>query len=212
MPPDHGHRGRRDRQCRDQRRLRPRPATASTSTRAWRACASRSTTPSRSARPTRLRRDRRCSATTAPTPASARPAAASSSAPDDFNPERIILDDQLGARPARPSNVGDHFTGADRRRRRLQLRQLHARGHDRRRPRVRDGLTREATTPPAPNQLAVATFNVENLDPSDAAGEVRRAGGPDRQQPAVARPDRRRGGAGQQRRDRTTAWSTRTST
>ena len=61
------------------RRLRLRPTTASTSTRASRACASRSTTPSPPARPglRQLRRDLRSSPTTARTPACARPAAAS---------------------------------------------------------------------------------------------------------------------------------------
>jgi endonuclease/exonuclease/phosphatase family metal-dependent hydrolase len=42
---------------------------------------------------------------------------------------------------------------------------------------VSGGLTREATTPAAANELAVATFNVENLDPSDGAAKFDRLAG-----------------------------------
>ena len=34
---------------------------------------------------------------------------------------------------------------------------------------VRDGVTRETTTPPGFHELTIATFNVENLDPNDGA-------------------------------------------
>ena len=66
-----------------------------------------------------------------------------------------------------------------------------------------NGVTRETTRPVAAGELAIATFNFENLAADRPAVEVRRAGLPDREQPARARPARRRGGAGQQRRRRT---------
>ena len=82
----------------------------------------------------------------------------------DFNPERVIVDDLLLATPV--VNVGDHFSGpvvgvmdysaGDFR---LQITQALTA--------VPAGLAREITLLPTANQLAVATFNVENLDPGD---------------------------------------------
>ena len=65
---------------------------------------------------------------------------------------------------------------------------------------------REVTTVAAgAGELAVATFNVENLDPGDPPAKFAALAGADREQPAVARHRRPRGDPGQQRRRRTTA-------
>jgi glycine cleavage system pyridoxal-binding protein P/predicted extracellular nuclease len=84
--------------------------------------------------------------------------------PNDFNPERIILDDAIQAMPA--VNVGDRFPGAtvgvvgySLGNFKLLVTQLPA-------P-AAGGLSRESTATAAANQIAVATFNVENLDPGD---------------------------------------------
>jgi predicted extracellular nuclease len=83
--------------------------------------------------------------------------------PSDFNPERIILDDALlaGSTPS-GVNVGDTFSGP-------------ATGVldysfgnfklllDTALTRVAGRIAKETTTPTAPGELAVATFNVENL-------------------------------------------------
>ena len=83
----------------------------------------------------------------------------------DANPERVIVDDAIVPIPG-GMNVGDHFAGS------LtgvvdynfglflvELTQT---------PTVVPGLlAREATAVPTPDQLAVGTFNVENLDPTD---------------------------------------------
>jgi predicted extracellular nuclease len=80
--------------------------------------------------------------------------------PGDFNPERLIIDDALSATPF--VNVGDEFAtdpvgvldysfGAPK----LFLTADPGR--------VDNGLVREATTPQGPQDLAVATYNVENL-------------------------------------------------
>ncbi len=82
----------------------------------------------------------------------------------DFNPERVVIDDQIV--PAAVMNVGDHYAGP------VQgvldynfgvfvleaTTPLVA---------VHDGVTPETTTTAGPNELSVATFNVENLDPGD---------------------------------------------
>ena len=83
---------------------------------------------------------------------------------NDPNPERVILDDTLAATPT--ANVGDTLTGAtvgvlDYGFGNFMLEvtttpTLHA-----------GGLARETTTAPSADQLAVATFNVENLSPVD---------------------------------------------
>src|SRR5262249_18367290 len=84
--------------------------------------------------------------------------------PDNFNPERVVLDDLLTATPA--MNVGDHYLGAivgvlDYNFGNFFLEATSIP------PVAHDGATPETTAPPAPNQLAVATFNVENLAPGD---------------------------------------------
>jgi predicted extracellular nuclease len=86
--------------------------------------------------------------------------------PDDFNPERIQLDDAIlpGSTPA--ANVGDHFSAPavgvldyDFGNFELDLTAPVTA--------VSGGLTREATSPQGAKEVAVATFNVENLDPGD---------------------------------------------
>jgi uncharacterized protein len=86
--------------------------------------------------------------------------------PDDFNPERIQFDDVLADTP--DVNVGDRFPGATvgilsydfSNFELLPLAPPAA---------VSGGLQRETTRAPRRDELAIATFNVENLDPSDAA-------------------------------------------
>jgi predicted extracellular nuclease len=84
--------------------------------------------------------------------------------PGDFNPERVFLDDALAPTPA--VNVGDHLPGAvvgvmDYSFGNYKLQVTSTPGT------LSGGLAREVTAPVAANQLAVATFNVENLDPTD---------------------------------------------
>ncbi len=86
--------------------------------------------------------------------------------PGDFNPERIILDDTILATPI--VNVGDHFSGPavgvlDYSFGNFKLNITQAITA------VSAGLTPEVTLVQGPNQLAIATFNVENLDPGDGA-------------------------------------------
>jgi predicted extracellular nuclease len=83
----------------------------------------------------------------------------------DFNPERIQLDDVLADTP--DLHVGDRIPGATvgvlsydfGNFELLPLAPVVG---------VSGGLAREATALPHENELAIATFNVENLDPSDA--------------------------------------------
>ncbi|HLO29831.1 MAG TPA: PxKF domain-containing protein, partial [Anaerolineales bacterium] len=86
--------------------------------------------------------------------------------PNDGNPERLVLDDVFVAIPA--MNVGDQLNGGV----------VGALDYNFGNfflevtsnplpPLVSGGLTQEVTTPAGTNQLAVATFNVENLAPSD---------------------------------------------
>ena len=87
-------------------------------------------------------------------------------APDDFNPERVILDDVLT--PAEPKvDVADRFA---------VVRGVMDYGFGNFKLQVTQplveidgGLQREATVPQAKDELAVGSFNVENLDPSDPA-------------------------------------------
>jgi predicted extracellular nuclease len=92
--------------------------------------------------------------------------------PGDFNPERIMLDDLFRATPA--VHVGDRFTAAasgvmtyDFANFKIAVTNALTR--------VDGGLRREVTAPAAVNELSVATFNVENLDPSDTAAIPRLA-------------------------------------
>jgi uncharacterized protein len=82
----------------------------------------------------------------------------------DFNPERIQLDDTLVAVPV--VNVGDTFTTPvegvlDYSFGNFKLNVTTAL------TRVAGPLAREVTAAPTDHQIAVATYNVENLDPSD---------------------------------------------
>jgi predicted extracellular nuclease len=83
---------------------------------------------------------------------------------NDFNPERVILDDVIADTPS--VNTGDHFTSdvvgvLDYSFGNFKLLTTSALTG------VSSGLPREATDLPADQEIAVATFNVENLDPSD---------------------------------------------
>jgi predicted extracellular nuclease len=82
----------------------------------------------------------------------------------DKNPEKILLRGVGFNMP--DSNTGDHFTtpiqgivGYDFNNFMLEVLTQPTR--------VADGVTREATVAPGPNELTIATFNVENLDPGD---------------------------------------------
>jgi hypothetical protein len=94
--------------------------------------------------------------------------------PSDFNPERVVLDDLLTSLPA--MNVGDHYVGAvtgvlDYNFGNFFVEVTSAP------PVVHDGVTPEITAVPGAQELAVATFNVENLAPSDAQAKFDRLAG-----------------------------------
>ncbi|HKY51446.1 MAG TPA: Ig-like domain-containing protein, partial [Candidatus Limnocylindria bacterium] len=87
---------------------------------------------------------------------------------NDFNPERLIIDDVLRSTPS--ANTGDTLAGAtigvldySFGNFKLLVTQVGSV--------VSAGIARESTTAAAPGQLAMATFNVENLDPSDGAAK-----------------------------------------
>jgi hypothetical protein len=87
---------------------------------------------------------------------------------NDYNPERVIIDDVLMATPS--ANTGDKFAGAtigvldySFGNFKLLVTSLGTL--------TSGGIAREVTTAPSPGQLAVATFNVENLDPSDGTAQ-----------------------------------------
>ena len=93
--------------------------------------------------------------------------------PTDFNPERIQLEDDivLGATPN--ANVSDRFTTAavgvlDYNFGNFELQLTSALA------RVDSGLAREVTRPQTTSELAIATFNVENLSPVDPAAKFAR--------------------------------------
>src|SRR5207247_2315416 len=92
--------------------------------------------------------------------------------PNDFNPERIVLDDVIvGSVPS--VNVGDHYAGAsvgvlDYNFGNFMLELTAAPAV------VHDGVTPETTTAPGTSQLAIGTFNVENLDPNDPPAKFAR--------------------------------------
>lgn len=87
--------------------------------------------------------------------------------PNDFNPERIILNDLIAGGPTLPaSNVNDKFSGAivgvidySFGNFKLEVTTLP--------PLTSGGLTKEVTSPPSAHRLSVSTFNVQNLDPTD---------------------------------------------
>jgi predicted extracellular nuclease len=86
--------------------------------------------------------------------------------PGDFNPERIQLEDDIvpGATPN--ANVGDRFTTAA-----VGVLDYNFGNYEllltTPLTRVDNGLAREVTRPQGPNELTIATFNVENLSPVD---------------------------------------------
>ncbi len=91
----------------------------------------------------------------------------------DFNPERVIADDEiikLSALAMPLANVSDQFSAPligvmDYSFGNFKLQVLTA-------PTVvASSLAQETTTPQGANQLAIATFNVENLDPNDGAAK-----------------------------------------
>ena len=87
---------------------------------------------------------------------------------NDFNPERIQLDDNFTSTPL--VDVGDHFTGPA-----VGVLDYNFGNFEilitSPMTAVPSGLAREATTAAGTDELAVATFNVENLDPSDSAAK-----------------------------------------
>jgi predicted extracellular nuclease len=92
----------------------------------------------------------------------------------DFNPERIFLDDVLADTP--DVNVGDHFTAA------IVGVLDYSFGNFKLYSsapvtRVDGGLAREVTAAPTQGQIAVATLNVENLDPGDPATKFQQLAG-----------------------------------
>jgi predicted extracellular nuclease len=90
--------------------------------------------------------------------------------PGDFNPERLILDDLiLGSMPA--LNVGDAFSSdpvgvLDQSFGAFKLLITADPG------RIDNGLVQEVAEPAGPHDLAVATFNVENLSAADSDAKV----------------------------------------
>jgi uncharacterized protein len=92
--------------------------------------------------------------------------------PNDFNPERIILDDTLVATPV--VNVGDGFTTP------VVGVMDYSFGNFKLNitaplVRVDGGLQRETTRAPRDQELVVGTYNVENLDPGDGGAFARHA-------------------------------------
>ena len=84
--------------------------------------------------------------------------------PGDFNPERIMIDDAL--LPTPPADVGDHFSTAvvgilDYTFGMFKIIVTEPLTV------VPGGLARESTVPPEDQEIAVGTFNVENLSPVD---------------------------------------------
>ncbi|HEX4521280.1 MAG TPA: endonuclease/exonuclease/phosphatase family protein [Gaiellaceae bacterium] len=86
----------------------------------------------------------------------------------DFNPERVVVDDGLAQMPV--MNTGDHYSSPlvgpltyDFDNFYLEPTQTPTAVHD--------GAQRTAATDAAPDQLSVATFNVENLAPTDPASK-----------------------------------------
>jgi uncharacterized protein len=84
-------------------------------------------------------------------------------APNDFNPERFILDDIIGDTPT--ANTGDKFSTpivavADYSFDNFKYYPLTA-------PTATGSLAREVTDTPSSKELSIASFNVENLAPTD---------------------------------------------
>jgi predicted extracellular nuclease len=91
--------------------------------------------------------------------------------PNDFNPERILLDDTFVTTPL--VNVGDHFTASivgvlDYSFGNFKLNVTASP------TRVDEGLAREVTRASRDQEIAVGTYNVENLDPGDGVAAFAR--------------------------------------
>lgn len=85
-------------------------------------------------------------------------------AANDFNPERILLDDALAATPS--ADVGDQFPYVEGI---LDYNFANYKLLVTGTPAVvSGGIAAESTVPQSPDQLAVASFNVENLSPNDS--------------------------------------------
>jgi predicted extracellular nuclease len=85
----------------------------------------------------------------------------------DFNPERVMIDDEI-TRPLPRANVGDGYTTSlvgplDYSFGNFKIQVTHEL------TRVDGGLQREVATPAGPQEIAIATFNVENLHPGSGA-------------------------------------------
>ncbi|HEY6835987.1 MAG TPA: Ig-like domain-containing protein [Gaiellaceae bacterium] len=94
--------------------------------------------------------------------------------PNDANPERVVADDLLTSLPA--MNVGDHYDAPlvgvlDYNFGNYFLEVTDSVGA------VHDGVTPETTDAAPPGQIAVATFNFENLDPTDPQSKFDRLAG-----------------------------------
>ena len=115
---------------------------------------------------------------------------------DDYNPERVILDDVIMTTPT--VNTGDTLAGAtvgvlDYNFGNFKL-LITSVGTP-----TSGGIAREVTAAASRGQLAMATFNVENLDAAEGPDQVQRVGGDDREQPSLAGHPCARGDPGQQR-------------
>jgi uncharacterized protein len=91
--------------------------------------------------------------------------------PTDFNPERLILDDVVAPTPTNVDvrdGLGDVTAVVDYNfgNYKYEVTQTPTR--------TSGGLERETTAPPDKHQLAVASFNVENLDPTDPPSKFQR--------------------------------------
>ena len=96
--------------------------------------------------------------------------------PTDFNPERIQLDDEIVVDSTPDANVGDRFTSGavgvlDYNFGSFELLLTSTL------TRLDGGLEREVTRPQAAGELAIATFNVENLSPLDPPAKFARLAG-----------------------------------
>ena len=86
--------------------------------------------------------------------------------PDDFNPERFILDDVIADPP--DANVGDGLAGPGAGGRRLLVRQLQVPAHGGAGADRQAASRREVTKAPRRDELSVGSMNVENLTFVDA--------------------------------------------
>lgn len=91
-------------------------------------------------------------------------------AAEDYNPERLILDDVLASLPT--VNVGAHLGGIEGV---LDYGFGNYKLYPRNSPAVLDdGLVAEAAAPALPGQLSIAAYNVENLDALEAESKFQR--------------------------------------